>query len=266
MHIRFLLLAVLLALCAPALRAQASAAPVADDGAHNELHARQVLDSMVKALGGPAWLSMKSQMRHGHIAAFYQNNPDLGTTEYWEYHQWPGNDRLELTKHRDVLQIYLGRDGWEVTFRGKKPLPRDIVEDFLRRRDHSIETAIKLWLPDPKTILIYDGKRIAGSHLCDQVTLISAANESITILADETTHLPLKRIFQWRDPVYKDKNTDAEEYDNYHLLDGLPTPLRISRYRNGEMLRQYYIDHVEFNRDLGADFWNVDLQARRIQK
>lgn len=268
MPIRPLLIAALLSLfvASPALPAQTAAAPATDDGARNALHARAVLDAMVKALGGPAWLEMKNRMRHGHIAAFYQDKPDLGTTEYWEYHQWPGYDRIELTKHRDVLQIYLDRTGWEVTFRGKKALPKDITEDFLRRRDHSIETAVKLWLPDSKTILVYDGKQMAGSHLCDQVTLISEANESITILADETTHLPLKRIFQWRDPVYKDKNTDAEEYDNYHLLDGLPTPLRITRYKNGEMFRQYYIDRVEFNRALGADFWDVDAQARRIRK
>ena len=33
---------------------------------------------------------------------------------------------------------------------------------------------------------------------------------------DVQTHLPLRRSFQWRDPLYKDKNTDAEEYDDYH--------------------------------------------------
>jgi hypothetical protein len=41
---------------------------------------------------------------------------------------------------------------------------------------------------------------------------------------DVQTHLPLRRTFQWRDPVYKDKNLDAEEYDDYHTIDGFPTP------------------------------------------
>ncbi len=53
-------------------------------------------------------------------------------------------------------------------------------------------------------------------HLADQTTLINADNDSITIQTDAETHLPLRRSYQWRDPLYKDKNTDAEEYDDYH--------------------------------------------------
>jgi len=49
----------------------------------------------------------------------------------------------------------------------------------------------------------------------DRFTLISGANEAVTILTDAETHLPLGRSFEWRDPVYKDMNLDAEEYDNY---------------------------------------------------
>jgi hypothetical protein len=225
-----------------------------------------MLDAMVQALGGTAWLETKNQTRHGHLAAFFQGNPNPGTMEYWEIHEWPGHDRMELTKHRDVVQIFLDRKGWEVTYRGKKPLPDDITDDFLRRRDHSIETAIKVWLKDPATILIYEGKHMASRHLCDQVTLISAENESVTILTDTTSHLPLKRIFQWRDPVYKDKNTDSEEYDNYHPIGGLPTPLRITRYKNDEMTRQYYIDQVVYNQTLPAEAWDVDATTRRIKK
>ena len=97
-----------------------------------------------------------------------------------------------MTKHRDVVEFFVGRQGWEVTYRGKKPLDKDIVDDFLRRRDHSIETAVKVWMKDPNTILIYEGQHLAERHLAEQVTLISPQNEAITILMDEQTHLPLR--------------------------------------------------------------------------
>jgi hypothetical protein len=125
---------------------------------------------------------------------------------------------------------------------------------------------VKVWLKDPNTILVYEGQHVVERRLGDQVTMISAQNESITILMDTQTHLPLKRIFQWRDPLYKDKNTDAEEYDNYHTLDGFPTPLSITRFKNDEMFRQYYIKKVSFNQQLPADFWSVDVADRRIKK
>ncbi len=254
--------AVLTLVAPPATRTQSGI----DQEAKNAQQARHTLDEMVQALGGEAWMNMKNQMRHGFIAAFYQGQPNPGTTEYWEYHQWPDHDRLEFTKHRDVLQFYIGREGWEVTFRGKKPMAQDSLSDFLRRRDHSIETVVKVWLKDPKTILLYEGQRMASRHMAEQVTLISAENEAVTILIDTSTHLPLRRSFQWRDPVYKDKNTDAEEYDNYHTVDGLPTPLSITRFRNDAMYRQYYIKDVQFNQDLPADFWNVDTASKHIKK
>ena len=140
------------------------------------------------------------------------------------------------------------------------------MDDFLRRRDHSIETAIKVWLKDPNTILVYEGQHLAERHLAEQVTLISAQNEAITILMDTQTHLPLRRTFQWRDPVYKDKNTDAEEYDDYHTVDGFPTPFTITRFKNDDMVRQYYVSKVSFNQQLPADFWGVDAADRRIKK
>jgi hypothetical protein len=145
-------------------------------------------------------------------------------------------------------------------------MDKEILDDFLRRRDHSIETAVKVWLKDPNTILVDEGQHQVQRRLADQVTLISAQNESITILMDTESHLPLRRVFQWRDPLYKDKNTDAEEYDNYHVMDGFPTPLSITRFRNDEMYRQYYVKKVSFNQQLPADFWSVDAADKRIRK
>ncbi|HUN84729.1 MAG TPA: hypothetical protein VMU48_10130 [Terracidiphilus sp.] len=240
----------------------------ADDIAatQNATKARAALNAMVQAMGGQAWLNLKNEMRQEHVAAFFHGQPDLGTTLLWDFHQWPDHDRVEVTKHRDVVEFYIGRQGWEVTYRGKKPMQQDLLDDFLRRRDHSIEMAVKVWMNDPKTILIYEGQHMVERKLGEQVTLISPQNEAITILIDEQTHLPLSRSFQWRDPVYKDKNVDLEEYADYHTIDGFPTAFSITRFKNDEMTRQYYVDHVEYNRQLPADFWDVDATARKIKR
>ena len=246
--------------------AQSTTQQVEDDAAKNAKQAHDVLDAMVQALGGQAWLEIKNRTEHGHVAGFFHGQPDVGTTEILEFHCWPDKDRIDVTKHRDYLQFFVGRQGWEVTYRGKKAIPQEQLDDYLRRRDHSIETAVKVWLKDPKTILVYEGQHLAERHLADQVTLISAENEAITILVDVQTHLPLRRSFQWRDPEYHDKNTDAEEYDDYHDLGGFPTALRVSRMKNDDMIRQFYVDSVKYNQDLGSDFFSVDAAEKRIKK
>ena len=235
------------------------------DAQKNAQQARAALNAMVQALGGDAWLNMQNQLLEGQVAAFFQGNPDPGTTLVYEYHAWPDKDRIEVTKHRDVDEMYIGRQGWEVTYRGKRPMPKDQLDDFLRRRDHSIETAVKLWMKEPNTILLYEGQQMAERHLAVQVTLISPRNDSITILLDSQTHLPLERTYQWRDPVYHDKNTEVEGYDNYHVVDGIATPYTISRAKNGEPERQFYVTKVVYNQKLPADFWNVDEIARHTK-
>src|SRR5580658_10755053 len=80
-----------------------------DAGAKNAKQAKAVLDAMVQALGGQAWLTMKNMERQGQVAAFFHGHPDVGTTMYFEFHQWPDHDRVEYTKHRDVVQFYVGR-------------------------------------------------------------------------------------------------------------------------------------------------------------
>jgi len=258
----FLLVLVAIALSAPCATYTQNGD---QEAAKNAAQARAALNAMVQALGGSAWLNIQNMERQGHIAAFYQGNPDPGTTEYYEFHQWPDHDRIEYTKHRDVVQFYVGRQGWEVTYRGKKPLDKDIVDDYLRRRDHSIETAVKVWMKDPNTILVYEGQHLAERHLAEQVTLISAQNEAVTILMDAQTHLPLQSSFQWRDPVYHDKNTATEEYDDYHVIDGFPTPFTITRLKNGDTVHQYYVTRVSFNQNLPAEFWDPDAEARKIR-
>ena len=232
----------------------------------NTAEALKVLAATIEALGGDRWLQLKGQMREGHIATFNHGKPNPGTTKFWEFHAWPDHDRTELTSHRDVVQLFVGDDGWEVTYKGKKAIPAEQLDEFLRRRNHSVEMALKRWLKDPKTILMYEGQHLAARHLADQVTLISAENESITLLCDVESHLPLRRIYSWRDPVYKDKNTEAEEYDDYHTINGLPTAFTVTRFRNEEMMRQSFLDKIDYSPEFSADFWNADAISKRLRK
>ena len=221
---------------------------------------------MITALGGPRWLSLASTMQQGRTSGFYLGKPTGSTAEFYEIQKVPDQTRVELGKKRDVVELITGDQAWEVTYKGKKELPKDQVEDLLRRRAHSIPVVLRTWLNDPRTVLIYNGQNLVERHLADQVTLINAENDSVTIQADAETHLPLRRTWQWRDPLYKDKNTDAEEYDDYHLVDGLPTAYTITRYHNDDMTNQRFLYHAAYNVALTPDMFNPDQAAAKIKK
>jgi hypothetical protein len=236
------------------------------DGAANQKKARATLDAMVTALGGQRWLTLTSAMQQGRTAGFYQGKPTGATSEFYEIQKFPDQTRIELGKKRDVVEIINGDQVWEVTYKGKKELPKDQLQELIRRRQHSIQTVVRVWLNDPKTVLIYGGQNLVERHLADQTTLINSENDSITIQTDAETHLPLRRSYQWRDPVYKDKNTDAEEYDDYHLVDGLPTAYTITRYHNGDMTNQRFLIRAAYDVPLTPDMFNPDQAASKIKK
>jgi hypothetical protein len=204
----------------------------------------------------------------GRTSGFYQGKPTGGIGDFFIFRRYPDKERVEFGKKHDVLDFFLGDQGWEVTYRGKKPIPQEQLDDYLRRRDHSVETAVRIWMKDPRTIVIYDKQSLVERHLADQVTLISATNDSITIETDAQTHLPIRRTFQWRDPVYKDKNTEQEEYDDYHLVDGIPTAYTITRFHNGDMVNQRYLyrDHNAYNSNLPDSLFDVDAAMAGIKK
>ncbi len=255
-----------LLLAAPAITRSQSSGSGDQVATKNADQARAALNAMVQALGGQAWLNIKNVERDGHFAVFFHGNPDLGTTRYYLFHQWPDHDRIEYTKHRDVVQFYIGDQGWEVTYKGKHPLPKDQVQEHIRARNHSIEMAVKVWMKNPKTILIYEGPRLVERHLGIEVSLISPTNEAITIIMSSDTHLPLRVEFKYRDPVYHDLDTEAVEYNNYHIVDGFPTAFRITRIKNGETTQQRYIDSVKYNQTLPPDFWDPNAASRRIKR
>jgi hypothetical protein len=237
-----------------------------EEGAANQKKARATLDAMVAALGGQRWLTLTSSMQQGRTSGFYLGKPTGMTADFYEIQKFPDQVRIELGKKRDVFEIISGNQAWEVTYKGKRELPQDQVQDLMRRRDHSIQTAMRVWLNDPRTVLIYGGQTLVERHLADQTTLINGENDSITIQTDAETHLPLRRTWQWRDPLYKDKNTDAEEYDDYHLVEGLPTAYTLTRYHNGDMTNQRFLFHAAYDIALTPDMFNPDLAAVKIKK
>lgn len=256
-----------LMLCSLGVFAQSSSQTGEDAATKaNEQKARSLLDAAVRSLGGQAWLSMQNSYVEGRTSGFYQGKPTGAIMDFFTYRVQPDQERSELTKKHDVVQIYTENNCWEATYKGKRPLPKEICDDYLRRRDHSVDTAIRVWLKDSGTILLYDGQSLAERHLADQVTLISASNDSITLQLDAETHLPLSRTFQWRDPVYKDKNEEREEYDDYHSIQGIPTAFSITRFHNGDMTNQRFLYKAAYNVTLPPNAFDADATAAKIKK
>lgn len=277
-------IALAVALAAPFTRplwAQAASIPSASPGQpagqSDDQHGRQLIDEMVTALGGEAWLNRQDMEQRGQSAAFFQGQPNGFIIQFKLDRQFPGSNRPEalrlgfLTdrgmikpgKKIDVVQIWRDNTGYEITYKGKNTLPKEQVEDFYRRRAHSIESVVHDWIKAPGVMILYEGTSMVERRMADKVTILSANNDAVTLELDVNTHLPLSRSFQWRNITFKDYDHDVEEYDDYHTIQGLPTPFAITRYHNGEMNAQTFITSAQYNTGLAQDLFNPDIALKK---
>ena len=102
-------------------------------------------------------------------------------------------------------------------------------------------------------------------RLADKVTVLSANNDAVTIELDASSHLPLRRTFEWRNTQFKDHDEDVEQYDGYQTFQGLPTAMTLTRYHNGDMTSQRFFSKVEYNTGLSPDLFDPNKLLKKKQ-
>jgi hypothetical protein len=261
-----------------AAHAQASAIPSAAPAASADADARgrQVLDQMVTALGGDAWRNRRNWRSTGNFGNFYKGTPNDVALKFEELHQTEpyatrfivithmGSNIGELLgvpigkDHRDVVELMTAGTTYEITYKGKRELPKDLVAEQLRLQAHSLD-AVLGWLKQPGTGVFYEGTVSVARRLAERVSVTTAANDTVTFEIDVNTHLPVSREFRYRDAMFKDFDVDREEYDNYQLRDGVMTPFTVTRYRNDDMVAQRFIADIHYNQALDPRLFDADV-------
>jgi len=212
--------------------------------------ARMLLDQMIQALGGQAFLNLQDMEQQGRSYAFYHGNPSGLGSLFWRFWKWPDKERFELTKQRDVILIYNGDQGWEITYKGTRTVDPEDLKEYLRAREYSLNNVLRVWLKQPDTALIYEGFGLTQDKQVDKVTIINSKDEAVTISIDQLTHLPVKKSYLVRDPVSREKDEMAEVYDNWRPEQGFNTAHTILATRNGEITRQRFIQTVSYNQGI----------------
>jgi hypothetical protein len=212
----------------------------------NARKARGLIDQAIQALGGQAFLSFQDMSQQGRTYSFYHGQPNSAGILFWRFYQFPDKERVELTKQRDIAYVINGDKGYEITYKGTTSEDPKVLADSLRRRAHSLEWVLRKWLNDPGVALFYDGPAVAAEKPAEQVTIMRQ-DDSVTIYLDAGNHLPLKKSFSWRDPTDRLRNTEEEVYDNYRPVGAIKTPFSITRFLNGDMSNQRFLNSVSFN-------------------
>lgn len=224
-----------------------SAIPLAQENAHK---ARALIEQGIQALGGQAYLNVHIKQEQGRVYSFYHGRPTSNGVVYWRFIEYPDKERVELTQQRDIAEIYVGSKGFEVTYKGPRAIEQKDMDDYLRRRRFSLETVLHNWVNDPTVALFFDGPALAGSLAAQKVTLINNKDEAVDLYFDIDTNLPIMKSYTWRDPTDREKNTEEEIWNGYRSVQGIMTPFGFTRYYNGDMQTERFINSASYDQEL----------------
>jgi hypothetical protein len=229
-----------------------------------ENRARTIINQAIEALGGQAYLTIRDREIRGRVYSFHLGRPNGSGGLFWSFSEFPDKERIELTQERDVAELFVGNKGYEITYKGVKAQEKKDLEDYLRRRHYSLDAVLRTWINEPGVILLFEGNAIAAQHPALQVTVINSQNESVTLYFDADTHLPVKRSFEWRDPVDRQKNLEEEVYENYRPVSGIMAPYNITRFFNGDMSNQRFLNSVTINQGLDQTMFDPNSGYKPI--
>lgn len=227
-----------------------TAAQAVSPGDENTNKAKSLIDQAIAALGGETYLSIRDREQQGRGYGFHHGRAEGPGSVFWDFIEFPDKERVEITKERDIANLYVGNKAWEITYKGPHPLDPKELDQYLRRRHFSLDTVLRTWVNAPGVILLSEGNSIAAQHPAQRVTLINPQNESVTLYFDDDSHLPVKKTFEWRDPTDRQKNLEEEIYENYRAVSGIMAPFNVTRYFNGDMASQRFFNTVTINQGL----------------
>ncbi len=257
-----LAVAALFLLAPPPLRAQAI--PLVQTASMKK--ARQVLDDALTAVGGPAFLRLRNKVERGRMYSFH--NEQLAglayASVYIQYLDPPEQLDADLvylrerqsygkkkeSKKEDWAVLFTEDDGYEVTFRGFRPLDVETVERYRKRRLNDILYILKYRLNEPGMLFESRPREIVDNYPMEVVNIIDRNNNLVTAYFHYSTRLPARVQFEMRDE-YNVRHVETVIYDKFRDAgDGVQLPWVTQRQRDGERIFSMFAESIEINVDL----------------
>jgi hypothetical protein len=228
--------------------------------------AKQVLQQLIAAMGGPAYLQMKSSQCEGRYANFGHNGETNGYTQAKNFWNYPDKVRTEYGKKGNIIDLYSGDLGWTLDRSGVSEEPATSVSDFQEALKRNLNYLLMVRLNEPGLLLRYGGAGVDELREVEWVEVTDTEERTFRIAMDRSTHLPVKLIVRTVDNETRERKEDVTIYTNFQVKEGVQVPMQVSRHRDGRRISQAFFDSCEINPNLPADFFTKESLEKRFKE
>jgi hypothetical protein len=235
----------------------------------SEARGKKVIDDAIAALGGDRFLHMEDRIESGRAYSFYrQELSGLSIakifTRYLTVAQGKTGEDLGVRerqvfgKNEEFGYVLFREDGgWEVTYRGPKEVAKDRLERYRDTTLRNIFYILRVRLGEPGLIFESRGLDVVENLPVELVDITDSQNRVVTVEFHQSTKLPVRQKFVWRDPQTRERNEEVSRFARYREVSGVQWPHQITRERNGEKVYQIFADSVIINQDLTDSIFAV---------
>lgn len=233
----------------------------------NDPKAEQILERAVKALGGDAYLNIRSTTSRGYYTLFKDGASGLPMS-FVDYIVYPDRERTEFKGAGvKVIQTNTGDTGWLYDGEAKtlQDMTKEQVEDFRFAMRTNIDYLLRgYWRKDGAKVT-YAGRREAGlAKRNETVRLIYTDGLVVEFEFGASDGLPSKVL-------YKKKNKEGAEtaeedrFAQFVTLQGVLMPFIVDHYRDGAQSSRINYQSVEINRPVPDSLFTRPANAKAVK-
>jgi len=236
---------------------------------------KQVVAKAVEALGGRNFLTMHNRVHTGRAYSFYRDQLsglDIATlyTEYLD--SKPPKDgvavreREAFGKKQESSLLFLPDQGFQLTFRGARPVPDETWRRYLRSTLTNVFYILRERWNDPRMFYDFVREDVLISTHVNIVDITDPEQHTVRVYFDYNTSLPIRQEYSEWDPVGQQRSTEVTEYSKYRDVSGVQLPFVTERFRNGEKIFQLFSDNVQVNQTIPPGTFELPPGVKMLKK
>jgi hypothetical protein len=227
--------------------------------------AKELLQGMIQALGGNAYLNVKDSTCKGRLGSFGHSGALSGYDVFLDYVKEPDKDRQEMSKKRNIIYVTNGNKGWVLDRGGVSDAPSGQIEENERELQVDLDYILRFRLNEPGMIFRYDGPDVVDLKEADWVEIDDPQGHEIRVAIAKLTHLPIRKEVAMRDPVTHMRTEEVDYFSNFQKVDGVTMYFQETRFRNGMKVFQVFYDPdgCKFNTGLQDSFFTKESLEER---
>jgi hypothetical protein len=228
--------------------------------------AKQILQQLIDAFGGPTYLDIRDSDCEGRLARFGHNGEMSGYTNFKDYWRYPDANRTDYSKKGVVINLYVGDKGWTLDKGGVSELSAAAVADFQDQAKRDINNLLRVRIKEPGMTLRYGGTDIVDLKTVDWVDITDSDQRNFRLAVDRSSHLLARSVISTPDETMNDRNVETNIYTNFQLMDGVRTALQITTDRNGRRSSQVFFTICKYNSGLPTDLFSKAALDKRFSE